>query len=102
MGAAPRVHVVDSTTGSDIRVVTMPNAQPYAVADFTNSGVYLIVSYEGTAPGVWLIDPTTGALAKVSDGYYQPAGAGWKSIIDPSDPNPVGSAMNGQPQPNRI
>jgi hypothetical protein len=102
IGAAPRVHVADAATGQDIRVVTMPDAQPYAVADFTSAGIYLVVSYEGTAPGVWLMDPTTGAEAKVSDGYYQRAGAGWKSVIDVRDPNPVPSALDGQPQPNRI
>lgn len=102
IGTAPRVHIVDAATGQDTRVAAMPDAQPYAVVDFTNTGIYLVVSYEGTAPGVWLMDPTTGAVAKVSDGYYQPAGAGWKSIVDPRDPYPVASALDGRPQPNRI
>lgn len=101
-GAAPRVHVVDAATGKDIRVVTMPDANPYGVADFTSTAIYLVVQYEGTGPGVWTLDPSTGVVTKVSDGYYQPAGAAWNSVVDPRDPNPTRSAMDGQPQPNRI
>jgi len=100
--AAPRVHVVDATTGKDIRVVTMPDANPYGVADFTNSAIYLITAYEGVGPGVWRLDPDTGAVMKVSDGFYHPAGAAWTTVVDPRDPNPTTSAMDGQPQPNRI
>ena len=100
--AAPRVHVVDAATGKDIRVVTMPDANPYAVADFTSTAIYLVVQYEGTGPGVWSLDPATGVVTKVSDGFYHPAGAVWSSVVDPRDPNPTRSAMDGQPQPNRI
>src|SRR6266851_1154702 len=99
---APTLHVVDAATRSDLRVATMPDAQPYHVIDFTSTGIYLVISFEGTAPGVWRFDTATGVMAKVSDGYYQPAGAGWISLIDPTDPNPATSAMTGQPQPNRI
>jgi hypothetical protein len=98
----PRVHVVDASTGLDIRAFSMPDAQPYAVVDFTSSGIYLVIAYEGTAPGVWRLDPATGAVAKTSDAYYQPPGAGWMSVIDPADSNPVRSALDGQPQPDRI
>jgi hypothetical protein len=98
----PRVHVVDASTGLDIRAFSMPDAQPYAVVDFTSSGIYLVIAYEGTAPGVWRLDPATGAVAKTSDTYYQPPGAGWMSVINPADPNPVRSALDGQPQPDRI
>jgi len=99
---APRVHVVDAATGNDIRVVSMPDAQPYAVVDFTSTAIYLVISYEGTGPGVWRLDPATGAVAKVSEGHYQAAGAAWNSVVDPRDPNPTTSALDGQPQPNRI
>ncbi len=99
---APRVHIVDAATGTDIRVVTMPDVQPYAVVDFTSTAIYLVISYEGTGPGVWRLDPATGTVTKVSDGHYQPAGAGWVSVVDPRDPNPTRSALDGQPQPNRI
>ena len=100
--AAPRVHVVDAATGTDIHVVTMPDAQPYGVADYTSTAIYLVIAYEGTGPGVWRLDPATGVVAKVSDGYYKPAGAAWNSVVDPRDPNPTTSATDGKPQPNRI
>jgi hypothetical protein len=100
--AAPRIHIVDAATGTDIHVVTMPDAEPYGVADFTSTAIYLVVAYEGTGPGVWRLDPDTGVVAKVSDGYYRPAGAAWNSVVDPRDPNPTTSAMDGKPQPNRI
>jgi hypothetical protein len=99
---APRVHIVDAATGTDIHVVTMPDAQPYGVADFTSTAIYLVIAYEGTGPGVWRLDPATGVVARVSNGYYKPAGAAWNSVVDPRDPNPTRSAMDGQPQPNRI
>jgi hypothetical protein len=100
--AAPRVHVVDAATGKDIRVFTMPDPLPYGVADFTSTGIYLVISYEVIGPGVWRLDPATGTVTKVSDGHYRPAGAAWSSVVDPRDPNPTTSAMDGQPQPNRI
>jgi len=99
---APTLHVIDAATRNELRVATMPDAQPYQVIDFTSTGIYLVISFEGTAPGVWRFDPATGTTAKVSDGYYQPAGAGWIRLIDPSDPDPATSAMTGQPQPDRI
>jgi hypothetical protein len=100
--AAPRAHIVDASTGTDLRVVTMPDAQPYAVVDYTASGVYLVIRAEATAPGVWRIDPAKGSVAKVSSGYYQPAGPGFVGAVDRRDPNPYKSAVNGQEQPDRI
>src|SRR5450631_3218543 len=99
---APRVHVVDAATGNDIRVASMPDAQPYSVVDVTSTAIYLVIAYEGTGPGVWRVDPTTGAVTKASEGFYQPAGPGWVSVVDSRDPNPTTSALDGQPQPNRI
>jgi hypothetical protein len=99
---APRVHIVDAATGNDIRVVTMPDVQPYGVTDFTSTAIYLVMAYEGVGPGVWRLDPSTGVVTKVSDGFYRPAGAAWAGAVDPRDPNPTTSGMDGKPQPNRI
>jgi hypothetical protein len=99
---APRVHIVDAATGADLRVVTMPDAAPYSVIDFTDRLVYLAIRYEGNWPGYWSVDPDTGAVAKVSDGYYQPSGAGWFGTVDSRDPTPYITAIDGQAQPNRI
>lgn len=100
--SAPRLHIVDAATGHDLKLIAMPEAQPFVVVDFTGDGVYLIVAYEGIAPGVWRADPGTGGVTKVSDGYYVPASPTWFSVLDPADPKPVLSAESGQPQPDRI
>ncbi len=100
--AAPRVHIVDASTGTDLRVVAMPDAQPYTVVDYAASGVYLVIGAGGTAPGVWKIDPARGSLTKVSSSLYQPAGPGFFGVVDRRDPSPYKSAISGQEQPDRI
>jgi hypothetical protein len=100
--APPRLHIADAATRADLSVVTMPDGQPYQVADFTSNGVYLVISFEGTAPGVWRFDPASGALTKVSNGFYPPTGAAWIGVVDPRDPKPQQSAMTGAAQPDRI
>lgn len=99
---APRLHIASAATRKDQRVVTMPDAQPYQVADFTSTGVYLIISFEGVAPGVWRVDRRSGALTKISKGYYVPAGAAWIGVVDTRDPNPQRSLFSGAAQPDRI
>lgn len=99
---APRLHIVKAATRKDQRVVTMPDAQPYQVVDFTNDAVYLVVSFEGTAPGVWRVDRATGVLAKISSGFYPPTGAAWIGVVDPRDPHPQRSTFSGAAQPDRI
>lgn len=99
---APRLHIVNAATRKDLRVVTMPDAQPYQVADFTNDAVYLIIRFEGTGPGVWRVDRATGALAKTSKGSYVPAGATWIAVVDPRDPHPNQSVFSGEVQPDRV
>ena len=100
--SAPRLHIANAATRTDLRVVQLPDAQPYQVADVTGTAVYLIIAFEGTAPGVWRVDRSTGAMAKVSNGYYLPMGAGWISVVDPRDAHPQRSAFSGAAQPNRV
>jgi len=100
--APTRVHVVDAATGADLRVTVMPDSRQYAVADFTSSGVS-VVPFEAE-PGVWRLDPDTGALTKVSDGFYQPPVGEWIGVVDPGDPDHQFSHATGSPvaQPDRI
>jgi hypothetical protein len=98
----PKVYVIDAASGSVVRTAAMPDAQPYQIADYTTSGVYLVISFEGTAPGVRLMDPATGAVTKTSSGYYTPAGAAWIGVVDPRDPHPYVSPFSGQMAPDRI
>lgn len=99
---APRLHIANASTRKDFRVVTMPDAQPYQVVDFTTTAIYLIIAFEGTAPGVWRVDRRTGALAKISSGFYPPTGAAWMAVVDPRDPHPYVSPFSGNAEPNRI
>jgi hypothetical protein len=99
--SATRVHVVDAGTGADVRVVAMPDTQPYFVIDFTGTGVDLGIGFEGRGQGVWRLDPGTGVVTKVSDGLYPPD-AQWIGVVDANDPQPYGSAMTGMPGENRI
>lgn len=99
---APRLHIASAATRKDQRVVTMPAAQPYQVVDFTSTAVYLIISFEGVAPGVWRVDRGSGALAKISNGFYVPAGAAWIGVVDPRDTHPQLSLFSGASQPDRI
>jgi hypothetical protein len=98
---AIRVHVVDAATGVDIRVVSMPDTQPYFIIDFTNTGIYLGNGFQGRGPGVWRLDPDTGTVMKVSNGLYPPD-AQWIGAVDPKDPQPYRSAMTGMAGENRI
>jgi hypothetical protein len=87
--AAPptRVHIGDAATGADLRVFTMPDTQSYGVLEFTTKGVELGVA---AGPGVWRLDPTSGHVNKVSDGFYAPEDE-WIGAWDPRDvvPSPV-------------
>ncbi len=95
------VHVVDAATDRDIRTVSMPDTQPYFVLDYSSTGVYLGIGYDGRGPGVWKLDPSSGSVTKVSDGLYPPD-AQWIAVVDPKDPQPYRSAMTGEAVQNRI
>lgn len=99
-----RVHVVDAATGADVRVAVMPDNRQYAVADFTSSGVSVVPFGDTAEPGVWRLDPNSGALTKISDGFYQAPLGEWIGVVDPRDPNHQFSHATGSPiaQPDRI
>ncbi len=101
-GAKPRLHVVDAASGKELQVATMPDSMPYQVVDFTTTGIYLVVAFEGTAPGVWRFDPKEATTTKISDGYYPATGATWLNAVDPRGPHPQINGMSGSPAPNRI
>jgi hypothetical protein len=98
---ATRVHVVDAATDQDVRVVSMPDTQPYFVLDYVAAGVDLGIGFEGRGPGVWRLDVATGQITKVSSDLYPPD-AVWRGAVDSRDPSPVRSQMTGTPEYNRI
>lgn len=99
-----RIHVVDAATGSDVRVAVMPDGREYGVVDYTAAGVAVVPITDPPEPGVWSLDPDTGALTKASDGFYQAPLGEWIGVVDQRDPNHQFSHATGTPvaQPDRI
>jgi len=96
------VHVVGVASGQDrfLNPGTPPKDSFWWVLDYETEGVYVAVQPNGPAPptGLWLLDPATGAVRKISDAIqsqYISGGASW-STTDPltgHGPGP-GSRLN--------
>jgi hypothetical protein len=93
----PKIHVVDLATGTD-RGFNTPSANwfiPYVVLDYASEGIYLIQRYESPDYGLWLLNPSTGTLAKVAQLDYVDGSAGnkifWLGTIDPNDSHNIGT-----------
>jgi virginiamycin B lyase len=83
------VHVVDVTTGRD-RNLDLPKAS-WIIRSYAAEGIYLGQGYESLVPGLWLVNPDTGALAVVfSQGQVAAVGDGaaWLSARNAADPHP--------------
>jgi hypothetical protein len=93
----PKIHVVDLATGTD-RGFNTPSAEwfiPYAVLDYASEGIYLIQHYESPDYGLWLLNPSTGTMAKVAQLDYVDGSAGnkifWLGSINPNDRDNIGT-----------
>jgi len=89
------MHVVDVATGAD-HVFATPSTDwfiPYSVLDYASEGIYLYTNYE-LSIGLWLMDPTTGAIHRVANLTDIQASGGnrtfWVGSVNPADPNPLG------------
>lgn len=89
------MHVVDVATGVD-HVFATPSTEwfvPYSVLDYAAEGIYLYTNYE-LSVGLWLMDPTTGAIHRVANLTDIQASGGnrtfWVGSVNPADPNPLG------------
>lgn len=97
------VHVVNVAHATDktFDVAVPPNAEGFTVADFTAAGVYLLPNtFEQLPDGVWLMDPTNGALRQVTQvGPVSAVRSGyvWLAAINPSDPSPPQLRRSGTP-----
>jgi len=96
------VHVVDVASGQDrfLNPGTPPQDSFWWVLDYETEGVYVAVQPSGPAPptGLWLLDPSTGAVRKISDGIqsqYISGGASWSTAdaLTGHGPGP-GSRLN--------
>jgi hypothetical protein len=73
--------IVDANTGTIIHEIA-PGPGYFWVAGWTSAGIYLLGgSGKNPVPGLWRVDPTTGAVTEVP-GSANP-GAGW-SLVDES------------------
>ncbi len=78
------VHVVDLASGADHSFNPGPTgtARTWWVLDYENEGVYLAILPDGPAApaGLWLLDPSTGAVRMISDTFqpqYVSGGGAW-------------------------
>jgi hypothetical protein len=100
-----RVHVVDVARATektfDVALPPNQNAMGFIVGDFDATGVYLVANlFEQLPPGVWLMDPATGAIrrvAQVETAYAIHGGYVWLAGIDPRDPSPPQLPKSGTP-----
>jgi len=103
----PKIHVVDVTTGAD-RVFETPSQTwfiAYGVLDFSGDGIYLVQAYESPMFGLWLLNPTTGAMTEVAHLDYIEGSAGnkifWLGYVDPTDNHNVGTLFSYADQLDR-
>ena len=94
------LHVVDVASGSE-KLLGLPSAAPWGVLAFTSQGIYVDQAYEGIGPGLWLMDPDTGAFRTVSTNLTVQAVDGttaWVPVRNPADTSPeppgIGGAYN--------
>ncbi|HSS61812.1 MAG TPA: hypothetical protein VLK30_10195, partial [Candidatus Limnocylindrales bacterium] len=92
-GTGNRIHVVEIGTGAD-RVLSLDQGF-WGVVGYTEQGIYANQRYEGVGPGLWLINPDTGATRKVvvSETVDKVSGStAWLGYWDPQDkaPQPPG------------
>lgn len=94
------IHIVDVASGQDHPVTIAASASGImpqnTVFDYAAEGIYLVPSFEGPIPGMWLFNPTTAAIREVTKVQVEVnAGRGifWFDALNPADPNPVKSIM---------
>jgi virginiamycin B lyase len=90
------LHVVDIATGRD-RPLQLLQGFWWLVA-FTDQGLYVNEQYEGVGPGLWLVDPETGAMRQVlADGavYAVSGSAAWTAVWNSADKLPQPPGIGG-------
>jgi hypothetical protein len=93
----PKIHVVDVATGSERVFITRSSEWfiPYGILDYSSEGIYLVQAYESPDHGLWLLNPSTGAMTTPAHLDYVEGSAGnkvfWLGTIDPTDAHNVGT-----------
>jgi hypothetical protein len=98
------IHIVDVATGIDRTFKALQG--PDTVLYFAKEGVYFNQLWEGPpGPGLWLLDPVTGAVQAVfRDKPVDAVGgfAAWLPEVNPADPHPIFSQYSGENYPNQV
>lgn len=98
------IHDVEVATGQDHALKALDG--PDTVLYYAHEGVYFNHLWEGPpGPGLWLLDPATGAIRTVfSDVAVDAVGgdAAWLPQVNPADPSPVVSQLGGGAYANQI
>lgn len=89
------LHVFALATGKDTPIHLSFQAfsgQP-GILDYSADGIYMVSGFERLAPGLWLVNPSTGQMRQVSKDIYPVLSAGngimWAQAVNPGDPHPV-------------
>jgi hypothetical protein len=91
-----QLHVVDVATGRD-QLLTLSNG-PWSVVGFTSDGIYVHQTYEGVGPGLWLVNPDSGAVRKLFSDAAVDLVSGqvaWIEARDSTDPRPEPPGIGG-------
>ena len=97
--ARATLHVIAVKTGVELAFDDGPWSNPYVVLDYAAQGIYLITTF-GAYFGLWLMDPSTGAITRVANLPNVQGSAGsdifWVGAINPSDPHPIAGVAPDQ------
>ena len=83
------LRVVDVATGGE-RTLSLQSG-PTGLIGWTSDGIYLQATYEGVGPGLWLVNPDSGAIRQIfGDSIVQliSGGVAWIVARNESDPMP--------------
>ena len=92
------LHVVDVKTGVEMAFDDGSWSSPYVIVDYATEGIYLTTSYVGY--GLWLVNPTTGAITEVAYPWDVQGSDGdkvfWAGAVNPHDPQPIAGVAPDQ------
>lgn len=96
-GTNGSLHVVDLRTGADTTIFS--GNFVYRVIEFAPEGIYLTAQApEGRSRGLWLQNPSGGAVRLISSTVIDPwfsGGAAWAEDFDTTDPSPAPGGLEG-------
>ena len=97
-----QLHVVDIATGADH---ALSLSGPYVPLAFAREGIYVHTGVTRFDPGLWLVNPDTGAMHEVLTSETVEAvgdGAEWIGAVNPQDPHPVRSVLGYGASPDEL